>query len=73
MISDDTIYFSISLQLDLATKGTLNIQAVHASVSPRHSCFRVITDSDTIYASCGSAEELTKWVSGLVIKIITAL
>lgn len=51
--------------IDLATKGTLNIQAVHASVSPRHSCFRVITDSDTIYASCGSAEELTRWVSGL--------
>ncbi|XP_019857271.1 PREDICTED: disabled homolog 2-interacting protein-like [Amphimedon queenslandica] len=51
--------------VDLATKGTLSIQLVHPSVSPRHSCFRLITDSDIIYASCGSAEELDRWVTSL--------
>ncbi|XP_019863091.1 PREDICTED: uncharacterized protein LOC109591936 [Amphimedon queenslandica] len=49
--------------VDLATKGTLSIQLVHPSVSPRHSCFRLITDNDIIYASCGSAEELDRWVT----------
>jgi len=44
-------------------RGMLSIQIVHQSVSPRHSCFRIITDSDILYASCGSKEELNKWIT----------
>ena len=50
-------------QLDLAMRGALSIQAVHQSVSPRHSCFRIITEQDILYASCGSQEELHKWTT----------
>ena len=51
------------VQLDLAMRGTLSILPVHQSVSPRHSCFRIVTDSDILYASCGSQEELDKWLT----------
>ncbi len=52
-----------STQLDLASRGTLSIQLVHPSVSPKHSCFRIITDAEILYASCGSQEELNKWIT----------
>jgi hypothetical protein len=51
--------------LDLATKGLLNIAPVHQSISPRHSCFRILTESEVLYASCGSQGELDRWVTGL--------
>ena len=58
-------HHSISLlQLDLATKGLLNIAPVHQSISPKHSCFRILTESEVMYASCGSQEELDRWVNG---------
>ena len=44
-------------------RGGLSILPIHGSISPRHSCFRIITDSDILYASCGSQEELEKWIT----------
>jgi RAS protein activator-like 2 len=59
------LVFSLTIQLDLATKGLLNVAPVHQSISPRHSCFRIITESEVVFASCGSQEELDRWVTGL--------
>ena len=52
----------LPLQLDMATRGTLCIQEVHPSISPKHSCLRVLARQQTLYASCGSSEDLQKWL-----------
>ena len=53
---------SSPLQLDMATRGTLCIQEVHPSISPKHSCLRILARQQTLYASCGSSEDLQKWL-----------
>ena len=52
----------LPLQLDMATRGTLCIQEVHPSISPKHSCLRILARQQTLYASCGSSEDLQKWL-----------
>ena len=51
--------------VDLSTRGTLKIQVVHPSVSPRNSCFRVITETEILYMSSGSPAEMQKWAVNL--------